>query len=228
MRPTWYVVRTISTSIAALGLALFAAGAAETAIAADAPVLEVSSDGVSWSESLDHALTPEDFVFAPGAELSSVLFVRSDSAVDGVQIEVADRRNGELWRSLEVHVVATAGPTTTVPPASWTDSIRKPAGSSAPLRTPGLSLPPGGVAEFRLRFTLPRDADDTTQRLTAHPRIVLHASAAPPRSASLADTGASASAIPAALALAALLVTLAAVCICHNRGSALPLKEDPL
>jgi hypothetical protein len=82
-----------------------------------------------------------------------------------------------------------------------------------------------------VRLTLPATADDSPQRLTAHPRIVVTASGSPRHGAAdpLAATGAHPHPIRTATAVGALLLILAGVSICHNRGSAPPpSKEEPL
>jgi hypothetical protein len=216
-RAVWVLAATAAltalAAIAGLGadLAAAAPAPAPTQASASAPapaeVVEISLDGETWAPTLEFDPFPPGFVFAPGASVEVALQLRAPHAAR-LQVDVIDSDGGdddradELWQALEIS-------TTITPPA--------PA--------------PGETAELRVRFTLPATADDSTQRLTAHPRIVVTASGSPRHGAAdpLAATGAHPHPIRTATALGALLLILAGVSICHNRGSAPPpSKEEPL
>ncbi|WP_291037119.1 hypothetical protein [Herbiconiux sp.] len=202
-------VGVLAATAALTALAALAGLGADLAAAAPAPsdLVEVSLDGETWAPTLELDPFPPGFVFAPGASFEVALQLRAPHAAR-LQVDVIDSdggdddRAGELWQALEISTSIT-------PPA--------PA--------------PGETAELRVRLTLPATADDSTQRLTAHPRIVVTASGSPRHGAAdpLAATGAHPHPIRTATAVGALLLILAGVSICHNRGSAPPpSKEEPL
>jgi hypothetical protein len=193
---------TALAALAALGLGpvLATAAPAPAQTPASEEAVEVSLDGVTWAPALDVDPFPPGFVFAPGASIEVALRLRAPDATH-LQVDV-DSHDGELWQALQVSSTIT-------PPA--------PA--------------PGETAELRVRFTLPETADNSTRRLVAHPRIVVSASASPGHRAAwpLAETGAPVHPIRSAAAVGALLLILAGISICHNRGSDRPpSKEEPL
>ncbi|MCS5721437.1 hypothetical protein N1028_01250 [Herbiconiux sp. CPCC 203407] len=194
----------VLTALATLGPGPDLASAAPAPASAPAPApapgtVEVSLDGETWAPALELDPFPPGFVFAPGASIEVALQLRAPQAAR-LQVDVVDSGDGELWQALEVS-------TTITPPA--------------PAR--------GEIAELLVRVTLPATADGSTQRLIAHPRIVVTASAdGQQRAAPLAGTGAPTHPTRTIVAVGALLLIIAGISICHNRGSAPPpSKEEP-
>lgn len=196
------MTRLLGVLAAAAALAVLAGfGLIAAAPAQAREPVEVSLDGSTWAGSLELDPFPRDFVFAPGASFETTLLLRTSGAAH-LQVRLVESGDSPLWRELEV--------STSITPAAPT---------------------PGEIAELRLRFTLPATADDSTQRRTAHPLVVVTASASPDRSsgASLPATGAAPHPIRTSGAVLALILILAGISICHNRGSAPPpSKEEPL